>query len=203
MLFDYLKKPFFNPIKRKISIANFLKLLLLFYILIIPCSGIVGLIKIFDILPHNRIEDIEKSWESAIYALLFAPIIEELLFRLPLRINARNLSISFSIILTVIIKLFFFHKSNYEVYFFSIPLIFFFYYFILYNKRIFQKIETAVEKLFSYFFYLIAWLFGISHLFNYEEIYWWMIIISPFLILPYFLMGIFLAHIAGIASKNS
>jgi len=44
-------------------------------------------------------------------------------------------------------------------------------------------------------FYFSAMIFGLSHLFNYSDIYWWMFIASPLITLPYIVMGFFLGYI--------
>lgn len=191
----YIKKPSICIEQSNISCNSFLKLLLLFYIILIPASAFIFILHVFEILPSNRVEDSDASLNSLAFIIFLAPLLEEFVFRLPLRFSKITLSGSLSVFFIVVIKLFYIQDGNYIIYFLSIPLSVIFYGLLSYKINIYLKIKVFWEKHFSYVFYFVALIFGLSHLFNYNEIYLWMIVSSPFLTLPHIVMGLFLGFI--------
>jgi len=194
-LFYYIRKPSLYAVKSDISVRAFLKLLLLFYMMLIPCSAITIILRIFEILPADRTEDLDGSLNSLIYIIFLAPILEEAVFRLPLRLSKITLSISSPVFLIVIIKLIFFKEDIFTIYLVSIPFSLIIYVLLSYEKNIYLRIKEFWEKHFLYIFYFLSLIFGLIHLFNYHEIHWWMIAASPFLTLPHIVMGFFLGFI--------
>ena len=121
-ILNFIKKPSLCIDKSNISGNSFLKLLLLFYMILIPASAFIFIMNIFEILPSNRIEDPDATLNSLGYIIFLAPLLEELVFRLPLRLSRITLSVSFAVFIIVVIKLFFFLKDVYTIYLLSIPL---------------------------------------------------------------------------------
>jgi len=194
-LLTFIKKPSLCIEKSNISGNAFLKLLFLFYMILIPASAFIFILDIFEILPSNRIEDPDATLNSLAYIIFLAPLLEELVFRLPLRLTKTTLSISLAVFFIVVIKLFFIQEYNYIIYLLSIPLFIIINGLLSYKKNIYLKIKTFWEKHFLYVFYFFSMIFGLSHLFNYNEIHWWMILSSPLLTLPHIIMGFFLGFI--------
>jgi hypothetical protein len=191
----FIRKPTFCVEKSDFSVNAFLKLLLLFYFILIPCSVFIIILKIFEFLPADRTEDLDDSLISLGHIIFLAPVLEESVFRLPLKLSTITLSASFSVFIIFIIKLFFLQEDNYIIYLLSIPLSVIFCGLISYGKDIYFRIRAFWKKHFRYVFYFFTLIFGLFHLFNYNEIYWWMILSSPFLTLPHIIMGFFLGFI--------
>ncbi len=194
-LFSYIKKPACCIENEDISGIVFFKLLLLFYVVLLPCSGLLILLQVFELLPHNKAADFDDSLHSLAYILFLAPFLEELFFRLPLKISRLTFSISLSVLILVLIRLFVFQKANYIFYLLMIPVAAVVYFFLTYNWKYYTNIKAFWIKYFRIIFYLSSFLFGFLHLFNYSEIYGWMVLISPLITLPFIAMGLFLAYI--------
>ncbi len=194
-LFNYISNPTYLTENENLSVIKFFKLLLFFYLLLLPASGLLIILQIIEVLPENKIDDLDNSFTSLFLLIFIAPLLEELTFRLPLRIKRNSISISLSLILVIFIKLFLFQKDCYLVYLLSVPIYFTIYFILLNLKRIYSKFKVFWTYNIRVMFYLSAMAFGLSHLFNYKDIYWWMLIASPLITLPYIVMGLFLGYI--------
>jgi len=58
-----------------------------------------------------------------------------------------------------------------------------------------EKAGEFVKSNFKYIFHFLAITFGMLHLFNYETVYWWMVLMFPVLTAPYIATGYILGYI--------
>jgi hypothetical protein len=179
----------------KLTARDFFKLLVLFYIFILPSAFPIAIFHVFEILPGNITNNFEISQKTFLYVVIIAPILEELIFRLPLRISSFSFSISISILILVITKLLVCPTIGYEFYLLAIPLTFLLNAFYSHKKSLLAMIKAFWGSHFKYIFYSFSIIFGLLHLSNFEEIYWWMIVFSPLITLPHIIMGLFLGFI--------
>jgi len=140
-------------------------------------------------IPENKIET--SGFFIIIGIIVLAPIIEEVFFRLwlkPLYIN--YLLLLFILVCVVVLS---FLKKQFLVTgitgFLIIALTF-----LLAGKKI-KAIQRFVLKYFKYLFFLSALMFGLVHLFNIEHLSIVALVVSPVLILPQFVAGLFLGFI--------
>jgi hypothetical protein len=111
--------------------------------------------------------DIKFDNLTIIKALLLLPIIEELIFRLPLKISKINFNISLSIIAFLLLyKLIF--SSIYLALFLSLILLMYLNFSIKERSVFLNKLNFIFKKYFRTFFYSQAIIFGFLHLTNYR-----------------------------------
>lgn len=124
-----------------------------------------------------------------ILGLFIAPIFEELLFRLNLVINKKNL-IGFLITCLFLAIFFFFKGSNLKlILFISILLIF------LIILIYFTQYKLIIISNYRFIFYSTAILFGLLHIFNYSGITTSNIVWTPLLVIPQIIMGLLLGYL--------
>jgi hypothetical protein len=149
------------------TISNFLKLIWKSFFIVLIIDAIVFFVissplKFFDLFP-SQIEINYNYYTVTKISLLF-PIIEELIFRLPLKISRKNLAISLSLILFVLL-------SKLNIYLsISLALLLFIILFFIINKdaEIFERVNALSIKYFLFIFYSQALIFGLFHLNNYK-----------------------------------
>lgn len=99
-LFDdfllFLKNPDYEPIPSKTSfkiiINRILNGFLLYFIAILIAGVVLNILRYWDLVPVKS--DKLLNAPISIYILILAPMIEELIFRLPMRFSRINISIS-------------------------------------------------------------------------------------------------------------
>ena len=149
------------------SIFSFLKLVWKSFFILLTIAFITGLglsipLKYFNLWPPP--EDINFSLFNIFKIALFLPIVEELIFRLPLRISKVNLAATLSIILFLIL-----YKFNiYLSLSLSIVLFGFLHLRIKNDSSGLKRIDRFFIKYFFYLFYSQAFVFGFFHLTNYK-----------------------------------
>lgn len=125
----------------------------------------------------------------AFIVILFAPLIEELIFRLPLRIK-RNNFIPFIFLGILISGLSIIHKY-YEpvIILYLIPVFLFGIAFTLnFNKKSYQSISHLFKSNYKLYFYSFTILFALIHIGNYK-FSWQVLFFAPLLVLPQFILG--------------
>ena len=197
-------KDFIKYIKHPIPIENaeqftlkvFLKTIGLCYFLFFILSAFLVVFKYLNLLPNYPKPEVNSIFIFLIITVL-GPLFEEILCRLNLKISKVNIAAFVSVLITFIIKLLFVREIKFQFYLYFGTLLFFvlIYYFLNLNNFPLQKIEKYWKSNFKYIFHLSAITFGILHLNNFEAIYWWMIVISPFLMSPYIALGYVLGYI--------
>jgi hypothetical protein len=191
--FLFLKQPNAAVQIEILSLKSFLKLVWKSLLFLIAFDVIIGLVistplKYFDLFPMQR--EIVYDFKSIIKISLLLPIIEELIFRLPLRISRTNLAISLSLILFV-----FLNRLN-IILSISLSLLLFLFLFLPIKKEagIFDRIKFLSYRYFLLFFYIQAIIFGFLHLTNYKlDIHYFYLF--PFFVLSYIVAGCFLGYL--------
>jgi len=186
-IFLFLKQPSYNEDFRKFDIKIFLSLALIYFISVIP----IGIILFFvsKLLDYQHKISFLTFEEKILYVLLLAPIIEEVFFRLIYIFTRRNLIIL--IVTTLGLLMFYIIKKNLIsiILFSSLTLIYligFFY---------FQKYKDFFICHFKFWFYFIAVIFAILHIFNFFGITISNIIFAPLFVIPQLILGIILGYI--------
>jgi hypothetical protein len=140
----------------------------LFFTSVLLVYGSTFVLQLFISQPVSEISDL--SFEKLVlFALLLAPLFEELVFRLSLIYSKLNLSISLSLaiasIITSVLDIRLLTLFGGVTFFFAFCSL----YIVLNNLTDFQlKIESFWEKHFILVFYILSFLFGIFHMANYQ-----------------------------------
>ena len=145
-------------------------------------------LRYMELFPEQK--EINFNLNAYIKFSLLLPIIEESIFRLPLRISRNNLAISFSLILFIILN-----KLNiYLAISLSMSLLITSYIVISIKPEILNKVNSLSKRYFLLFFYIQAIIFGFLHLTNYKlDIQYFYLF--PFFIIGYIVTGCFLGYI--------
>jgi hypothetical protein len=118
---------------------------------------------------------------------LMFPIIEELIFRLPLKISKINLATSFSLIIFLVLNKWYF-SNIYLALSFSFVLFLLLYISISSESSFLDRLTLSFTKHFWRFFYFQALIFGFLHLTNYivDIRYFYLF---PFIVISYISKG--------------
>lgn len=184
----YLKSPRYIKTEH-IEFSYFFKFFIQAFVILLFVSILPAVLNLIVDIPVNKIET--SGFFIIIGIIVLAPIIEEVFFRLwlkPLYIN--YLLLLFILVCVVVLS---FLKKQFLVTgitgFLIIALTF-----LLAGKKI-KAIQRFVLKYFKYLFFLSALMFGLVHLFNIEHFSIVALVVSPVLILPQFVAGLFLGFI--------
>jgi Type II CAAX prenyl endopeptidase Rce1-like len=178
------------------SHSAFLKMVWKSFLILLASDIILGLffcgpLIYFDLFPS--LKGIKFNLLNILKISLYCPIMEELIFRLPLRISKLKLIISFCILISTIV----FKRliSNvYLVIFFSVILYFCLSSLLREDSRFFINIVKFFTLKFRMVFYFQALLFGFLHLTNYnlEFKYFYLF---PLFIVNYIFAGCFWGYL--------
>ena len=192
--FKYIRNPIPLEKNERFTLNIYLKTMWLCLILSYSASVFQILLKIFDLLPEYRNPEV-NSIIIFFAVVAFLPLIEEIILRLNLKISKLNIATFLSVLIIITVKLIFLRGIQIYIYFGAIPIFGLIYFIINRSNLPLLKIETFWKSNFKYIFHFSAIAFGMLHLFNFETIKWWMIIISPFLIAPQITAGYILGYI--------
>lgn len=189
----FIKHPSISQEKDVDSIKAIVKLVWISLLIILSVGFIVSTfvtspLSLLDLMPHQR--RLELTPWNILRISLIAPITEELIYRLPIKLTRRNFTISFGLILFIIVR-----KID-VIYGFSAVVIFLIFMVISIGKtsNILRSIKQLFDKYFYVFFYFQAIMFGLLHLpnFNLDYKYFYLF---PFYVLNYIFIGFFLGYI--------
>jgi len=192
--FKYIRNPIPLEKNERFTLNIYLKTMWLCLILSYSASVFQILLKIFDLLPEYRNPEV-NSIIIFFAVVAFLPLIEEIILRLNLKISKLNIATFLSVLIIITVKLIFLRGIQIYIYFGAIPIFGLIYFIINRSNLPLLKIETFWKSNFKYIFHFSAIAFGMLHLFNFETIKWWMIIISPLLIAPQIIAGYILGYI--------
>jgi hypothetical protein len=154
----------------------------------ISAGLIITPLKYFSLLPS--LKPFHYTSYNILRLVLILPIVEELIFRLPLRISKINLIVFLSMVCFLLL-----YKFNILITVSSISIIVLFgIFFLKNNSNLLSFLNKLLFAYFPYFFFAQAIIFGVLHLFNYD-LYLKHIFIFPFIILSQFITGLFLGFI--------
>ena len=126
--------------------------------------------------------------------VVVGPLFEEILFRLNLVVTRINCALFVTALIIMLMKVSFFQSVEFYIFLGVIPLFPIIYYIFIRIKFPFQQIDHFVKSNFRYLFHILAITFGMLHLFNYQTVYWWMILFSPIITAPYIVTGYILGY---------
>ncbi len=199
LLFNFVKSPDYSADSNQ-KIFHKFKWLFLLLVLDAILTLLVVLIQRIPVamgfnFPHK--DELTRFYFSqeinpliiAFVTIIFAPFIEELIFRLPLRIK-RNNFIPFIFIGILFVGLSIIHKYFGSVMIlYLIPLFLFGIAFTLnFNKKSFQSISHLFKSNYKVYFYSFTILFALIHIANYK-FSWQIVFFAPLLVLPQFIGG--------------
>lgn len=187
---DFLKfllQPNFSGEFTKPSMADLFLPFVLYLVVAIPLGIVLFIISgLLEVSPKLLQLNIQ---ERIVYGILLTPLIEEIFFRLIYVFNKRNLYIiifsSLCLIIVFIIRLEF-HKSYLflSIYFFFVLLL------------LSYKTSSAFFKNhFKIFFYTLAIIFAVLHIFNFSGIDSVKHVLIVLLVIPQFILGIILGYL--------
>lgn len=202
--FIFLHKPVYQFDEKRIE--NPLIVAIKLYLVFILFIGLFNLLNIITIkqfitLPSDHtftlsIYHKEHLWIYFFLIGIFSPIMEEIIFRLPLVFNPTNISLSISTLIALIVR-----KMSSSI---SYSILLFVLLFIL-TYFLSVKYKTYLlsfwNKNFKYIFYAFSLSFGLAHISNYEFIAASQYFIAPILIFPQLVMG-FISSFTRMLYKN-
>jgi len=192
--FKYIKHPVPLEKTERFTFNIYLRTIGLSFLLFYSVSVFKLLLTIFGRLPEYRNPEVNSSILFFAVAA-FLPLIEEIVFRLSLKISKLNIAAFLSVLTILTVKLIFLQGIQIYIYFGAIPIFGLIYYIINRSDLSLHKIETFWKSNFKYIFHFSAISFGVMHLFNFETIKWWMIVILPLLAAPHITAGYILGYI--------
>lgn len=183
----FLLYPNFNGEFRKPSIVDLLLPFIVYLLCVIPIGIILFIISgILEVSP--KLLQLNTQ-ERIVYGILLTPLIEEIFFRLIYIFNKRNLGIiifSSLCLVGVFIMRLEFHKA-----YLFLSICFFFTILLL----TFQRSRTFFEKHFKFFFYSLAIIFAVLHIFNFDGIDLIKYILLVILVIPQLFLGLILGYL--------
>ena len=188
------RRPFLDKVPNPIMYVSLLFL----------CSFLINILAIG--LVNAAIVDLENIgnvfdelnygfWTMFGLAVVGAPLVEEMIFRFPLRYKI-PLSILISLIVSGFVA-FLLHKTSLPDIKYVAALVMFgaINYFLLGNSNVdSEDEEEKLDRLFPIFFYLVAVTFALIHIYNYDSTQFsaWM---TPFIVIPQFVLALFLGFV--------
>jgi uncharacterized protein len=183
----FVRNPTYNEVFKECRIKNFLILLLFYFVTTIPIGLLLFFLLKFLNLTHKAVD--LSFQEKILYGILLSPIIEEILFRLILVFNRKNLLILkltiFSLLIFFVIK-----ESIVKVIFFFLLL-----FLLIFVYAYKDRCQYFFRKNFRIFFFLITGLFAFLHLFNFLGISLSNSFYLLLFIIPQFILGLLLGYI--------
>jgi hypothetical protein len=183
----FIRNPVYNESYYGFNIRNFLSLLFMYFVVMIPLGLVFFfLLKVLN-LEHKAIH--LNFQEKLLYGILLAPIVEELLFRLILVFNKKNLIVLIFTTFALLVN-FTLREEVVKIALFLLLAV---------NLIIVYKYENQCKvyfiRNFKVLFFLIAGLFAFLHFFNFLGISRSNFLFLPLLVIPQFILGLILGYI--------
>ncbi len=201
-MIDFLKSPVkdmpeISSLKVKLSI--FIPLFLLEIVIAIFCGGIINLLTnglhLMEGFKLERFFNVYPVWAVFIYVALAGPMLEELLFRLSLKLNEKYMQINVVLTVTGLVYILVFTIRVYliQISLVVVEIILLSIYFN--SKELFNKYIIKIwDRKFIWVFYISAATFGMLHISNYSPRLI-TFLLMPILVLPQFIVGLFCGYI--------
>ena len=195
-LWQFVKRPSLEHLSEqwKESPAQVLYYVLLIdFLLMIPLSAFLGLIGIDDM--DHKIEALsDDPMMLAAMAVVLAPIMEEAVFRLPMKYSYVRIGIAIGIALTILTTMV---ESELMAGAITALVLLSVFLFQFINERQDNALNAQLEPLWVNHFYIPFWFFTIAfallHLTNFGAAF--PLYLAPFLVLPQFVLGIIIGYI--------
>lgn len=193
----FIKKPVQNfP---ETSFVNKFKAFLFVFILSLVCTMLLGAaiewsaeaFGFQDLVDSHKLQQVFSSMPLLLVGILIVvaiPLLEEIIFRLPLKYRRLTLNIVLPILLLGAAGMT--GSAQIPALAVAVVLIVFFFGF---NKRIHNKLEKTWQYRFGWVFYGFTFLFAIVHITNYE-VTWLTVALFPLLLAPQFFAGFFIGY---------
>ncbi|TFD96825.1 hypothetical protein E2605_08380 [Dysgonomonas capnocytophagoides] len=167
-------------------------LLTLFFIFIIALT--IGMpLKLMGLIPPRKII-VTPSIQNIFLMSIIGPIIEELIFRLPLRYKPQYIIISLSLFLFLIGRKLIGIEIVSVIVFINIGVLYYFFY-IKKSLNLNSKFNNFWAEHFSFVFYFYTLSFGLLHISSYTNMIWVHYILAPFIVSVQLVMGAFVGYI--------
>jgi membrane protease YdiL (CAAX protease family) len=183
-LFSFIQTGEF--VKSKPTAKNLFFFLFTYLFLAIPISVPFIILNTFDLIPEHISQTQDASLKYILSVIIFAPIIEELTFRLLLIPKYKYISFSLSLTIIAICKSIWGTNEGYEWYLLALPAYGLAYY-------IFRDKPFNTTKPVRFLVHISVIIFAFMHIFNFIELEVWMYFIFPILTAPQILMGYILS----------
>ena len=177
----------------------FLSVLFYEFTLSLSAGILISIFKSVNLIPTNSAQKFVNNspiWIVFMIAVFFSPFVEELIFRLSLRLNEKYMHLNILILvggLTFTIA-HFFNVNFFKILIISLGMILFLFY--LNNKGLCNKFILGFwNRNFKYVFYFSVMSFGLLHINNYGKINNSLLLILPILILPQLITGLFCGYV--------
>ncbi len=210
-MIEFFRKPtiklelnysFNSKLKESFNSIFYIILLLISYAIFIKIIDYLIFINtnfsIYDKIISNQNKYFKNnSFYAIIFILMIAPFIEEIIFRLPLKVSKLNISLSMSFMCFLFIggnnlaDLNFTFESLLLKFISTILVVF------LINKIDENSLlKLNNEKLYAKYFYIVSIIFGLLHIRNfYQEIPINLILFTPLYVIPQIILSLFLGYI--------
>jgi len=178
------------------SISNFLRLVWKSFLVLMVIDIIAGILIViplrhFNLFPSLR--EFKLSVSNILKITLIFPIVEELIFRLPLRISKINLATSFSLMIFAVSNKWCF-SNIYLALSFSIALFILLYIGTLRESSFLDIFTSYLTNHFWRFFYFQSLFFGFLHITNYIVDFRYFYLF-PFIVLSYIFKGFLFGYL--------
>jgi len=183
-LFSFIRTGEFTSSKP--TIQGFLLLLFTYLIFAIPITFPLILLNAFDLIPEHISQTQDASLKYIMAVIIFAPVIEELTFRLLLIPKYSYISFSLSLIIIAISKSIWGTNYGYELYLLALPAFCLAHY-------IFKDKSFNTTKHLRLIVHVSVVSFAFMHIFNFIDVELWVYFIFPILTAPQILMGYILS----------
>lgn len=191
--FQYIRNPVSLESTERFTLRIYFRIMGMGFLLVFITNMVVFGFNRFMVLP----ERLNPRLDSPIIFLILVivgPLFEEILFRLNLVITRINCAVFVTVLIIMLTKIIFFERGEFYIYLGVLPLFPIILYIFMKTEYPLQQIEQFVKSNFKYVFHLLAITFGMLHLFNYETVYWWMILLFPVITAPYIAIGYVLGY---------
>lgn len=186
----FLKHPQPEQYEIETNGSKILRITIQYFIIIFTCTLFISIllspIKQLDICPRL----IHKRLPLTIYVILIDPILEELIFRLPLRFTSYNILISISLLLLFLSK-----NNIYLVLSISLAMVIFGYFLYTNTLNIKSHLEYLWKYHFTIIFYLFAIFFGLLHISNYKVVTPIQYLLLVLLVLPQIVGSLIMGYV--------
>jgi hypothetical protein len=189
----FLKHPKIEEQICIISFISFLKLVWKSFLILVLIDVVIGLVvafplRYFDLFPSQK--EFNPSLNNLIKVSVILPIVEELIFRLPLKVNKVNFSLAFCVSLFVLIN----RLDRYLGVVLPIIIFGFLLLFLKDESKFLRKADSIVIKYFYLLFYSQALIFGLLHLKNFN-LNFNLFFLFPLFIIGHIIAGCFFGYI--------
>ncbi|KAI9130870.1 CPBP family intramembrane glutamic endopeptidase [Acaryochloris sp. CCMEE 5410] len=199
--YRFLRRPFYtvNVPSQTQPLRDILRLYALALVLVLPLAIMVGLLAEKLSSSHAISEMADQPLLIFTMAVIIAPPLEEVLFRLPLRYTPINLTLPLFLWLLIILGTLASAKIVSALWILPLLCLAFlgcvFLRVWLKEKMPAQPIHKHYEKWIGWFFYGSTIIFGLIHISNYQLINDSALLLAPLLVSPQVLLGVFFAFV--------